>query len=532
MMFRSLLTPPGRGWLSPLRIVLLYALAGGVWIRFSDHLIGAFEHDPEIMTRLQTYKGWFFILATALLLYWLILKYTSTVSSKDEQIQISEDRLVYRTLHDELTGLPNRTFFLNLMEEKILLCREGAECDYFVLYLDLDRFKVVNDSLGHLVGDRLLSAVAVRLREHLTPASILARLGGDEFAILAMGRATAVECIRLATQINDSLRRPFVVDGVELAVTSSIGAVMCSCEYKRPEHILRDADAAMHRAKDQGRGRIEIFQARMHEKAMRTLTLESDLRKALASGELLLNYQPIVSLADMRAVGAEALIRWRRPEGLMVVPNEFIPLAEDTGLIIEIGRFAFEQACRCRKELGKQEGFPPDFFVSVNVAASQLTQSDFTAEVETILAATGASPAWMKFEITESGAMDNAPEIVQIFGRLTAMGFGLALDDFGTGYSSLSYLRRFPLTTLKVDQSFIRGLEASPENQLIVRAIITLAHSLNLNVVAEGVETEAARQVLLDSGCEYGQGYHLSRPLAPDDLAGWLATSLRPIPGL
>jgi EAL domain-containing protein (putative c-di-GMP-specific phosphodiesterase class I) len=229
-------------------------------------------------------------------------------------------------------------------------------------------------------------------------------------------------------------------------------------------------------------------------------------------------------------VGAEALIRWRRPEGMLMVPNEFIPLAEDTGLIIDIGRFAFDQACRCRKELEKVEGLPPGFFLSVNVAATQLTQSDFTATVEAILASTGTSPSTMKFEITESGAMGNAPEFAQIFGRLKDMGFGLALDDFGTGYSSLSYLRRFPLTTLKVDQSFIRGLEASPENQLIVRAIITLAHSLNLNVVAEGVETEEACRILLDSGCEFGQGFHLSRPLKIDDLPAWLSGALRPAP--
>ncbi|MGB7212861.1 MAG: EAL domain-containing protein [Gemmatimonadales bacterium] len=423
-----------------------------------------------------------------------------------------EEQLLHDAFHDPLTGLPNRALFMDRIGHAI---RRGRRSDSrsAVLFLDLDRFKVVNDSLGHVHGDQLLVAIARRLEDCIRPGDTVGRLGGDEFVVLldeVPGTAGAEE---VAERIQLALSAPFELAGQEVYATASIGIAISVTGHERAEELLRDADTAMYDAKAQGKATHRVFQAGMHSHALKQLQLEADLRRALDRGELVLFYQPIVSLAHGRVTGFEALVRWRHPERGFLGPEEFIPLAEETGLIDRIGQWVMGEACRAlRGWLDRNPTYGP-LSVSVNLSARQFQRPELVAEVAAVLAEVALPPGALRLEITEGTIMGQAESSVAVLRGLKQAGVQVQVDDFGTGYSSLSYLQRFQLDALKIDRSFVGELGNPGENPEIVRTIITLAKNLGMAVIAEGVETPRQRTMLQQFGCDYVQGWLFSHPL-------------------
>jgi diguanylate cyclase (GGDEF)-like protein/PAS domain S-box-containing protein len=434
------------------------------------------------------------------------------VSSRVRTESVERDRLLHDAFHDSLTGLPNRALFLDRLEHRLALEKRRHKTSFCVLVLDIDRFKVINDSLGHVRGDELLIEVARRLQSCLRPADTVARLSGDEFTILLEDVPNASDARKVADRLQEELRVPFWLGTHEVFSGASIGIAHGSATYAHPEDILRDADTALYRAKAQGRGRCVEFDASMHDRAVELLQLETSLRRAVERNEFHLHYQPVVSLASGQIKGAEALLRWKHPERGLVPPMEFIPLAEETGLIVEIGAWVLREACRQMKEWQARLG-QPDLEIGVNLSSRQFQGPGLVAAVAEVLRATGLSPRCLRLEVTESLLMDKHPNVAQTMTELRAMGVRIDLDDFGTGYSSLSYLHQFPIDTLKIDRSFIQRLGATDDAQEIVNTILALASSLDMEVVAEGVETEQQLEQLRKMRCAYAQGYHLSRPV-------------------
>lgn len=427
----------------------------------------------------------------------------------------SKEHFRHAAFHDLLTGLPNRALFTERL--KFLTGREQQEAgqDLFaVLFLDLDRFKNINDSLGHAYGDQLLVATAQRLRACLGRKDMVARFGGDEFAILLEGIREAGEAVRVAERIQSELSAPLHLGNQEAFTTASIGIALSSTGYVHPDEVLRDADTAMYRAKEGGKARHEMFDKMMHARALSLMQLETDLRRAVEREEFLVHYQPVVSLETGVLTGFEALVRWRHPERGLISPAEFIPVAEDTGLIIAVGEYVLREACRQICSWQQQELISSNLTLSVNLSGRQLTQPNLIEQVTRILRETEFHPQCLKLEITESVVMENAELAARMLAQLRALGLQLSIDDFGTGYSSLSYLHRFPVNILKVDRSFVSRINSGDENLEIVRTIVSLAHNLDMEVVAEGIETSAQLEQLKMLGCEYGQGYLFSKPLA------------------
>lgn len=427
--------------------------------------------------------------------------------------KLADERLARDALHDPLTGLPNRALFTGLLKRTMARTRRSEQRRYAVLFLDLDRFKVVNDSLGHIYGDRLLLAVAGRLEICMRPGDTIARLGGDEFTVLLDDIADASDATRVADRIERELKRPIQLDGHEVTTSASIGIAFGDPGYRQPEDVIRDADLAMYRAKSQGQARYEVFDKAMHERAMSALQLEADLRRALARGEFRLFYQPIVSLRTGKISGFEALVRWQHPERGLLYPSEFIPIAEETRMIVPLGTWVLREACQQLREWQKSFPTEPALTMSVNLSPMQLQQHNLVETVLEILHRADLEPRSLKLEITEGVLMGSAERHVEVVRRLAQAGVQVLIDDFGTGHSSLSYLQRFSVATLKIDQSFITGLGAVAKNLEIVRSIISLARALGLTVVAEGVETEAQQHYLRDLQCEEVQGHLFYQPV-------------------
>ncbi len=428
----------------------------------------------------------------------------------------AEERLLQDALKDGLTGLSNRNLITHRLHQAIERQQRQPERCFAVLFLDLDRFKNVNDSLGHTTGDRLLIECGRRLGLCCRPNDTLARLGGDEFVLLLEDIDDATDAIRVADRIQRQFATPFVIDAYELFMNCSIGIALSGPGYRHPDELLRDADTAMYRAKADGKACYALFDADMHHRAVAALDMESNLRRAIDRRDFVLYYQPVIALDSGHIAGFEALIRWPRGEHGIVSPAEFIPLAEETGLILAIGRWAIREACRQLREWQAQAPQLAELTVGVNLSARQFSEESLVDQVADALADTGLPAACLKLEITESVLMVNAQLALAKLGRLRAMGIRVSIDDFGTGYSSLSYLQRFPIDSLKIDQSFIHGLETTREGAEIVRAILNLGQALRLEVIAEGTESPAQVDALRAMGCPYAQGYHFSRPLPAD----------------
>ncbi|MEW6613729.1 MAG: EAL domain-containing protein, partial [Pseudomonadota bacterium] len=382
-----------------------------------------------------------------------------------------------------------------------------------VFFLDLDRFKVINEALGHQTGDRLLKAATKRLAACITADDVVARLGGDEFALIQTQVAHVDDATTLAQQLIDAFSRPFLLDGQEIHTSISIGITIYPFDDSDPDHLLKNADMAMYRAKREGRSQYHFYTADMNTQTQTRMTLEKDLRRALTRREFLLNYQPQVDLRSGRIMGMEALLRWQKPGRGMVSPAEFIPVAEDSGLILPIGEWVLREAC-AQNKIWQDAGLPP-LRVTINISARQFGPNGGSVvdTVDQVLRETGLAPAYLELELTESLIMANPEHAAVVLHQLKEMGVGLAIDDFGTGYSSLSYLKRFPIDKLKIDRSFVRDITVDPSDAAIVNAVISLGHSLNLKVIAEGVETADQLAYLQQQACDGIQGYYFSRPL-------------------
>jgi diguanylate cyclase (GGDEF)-like protein/PAS domain S-box-containing protein len=429
----------------------------------------------------------------------------------------ADQALRYRVLHDSLTGLPNRLSFVDALGEALgKAAISGSPVG--ILFLDLDHFKLINDSLGHHAGDALLRAVAPRLRAHLRPGDVVARFGGDEFGILIDRLADEGEAVAIADRVAAAFTQPFSIDGVDHFVSASIGVAVARASEERTvnaELLIRDADAAMYRAKEGGRARVVLFDAEMRAGAVRRLEVERELRHALDRDELALFYQPVVNLRSGEITGLEALVRWRHPERGILDPAEFVSIAEDSGLIEPIGRWVQERACRQALEWHQLRPDSRPFDVAVNLSARQVAHRELAATVQEILARTGLDPVHLRLEITESVLVEESTTAIASLEALNELGVRLVLDDFGTGYSSLAYLNRFPFQALKIDRSFVDALGIEQEATAIVEAVIGMARALSLEVIAEGVESEVQLSELQRLGCDYAQG-HLFQAAMPE----------------
>lgn len=427
--------------------------------------------------------------------------------------QRAEKQLMHNAFHDALTGLPNRAFFMDRLERVVAYGKRHEDYLFAVLFLDLDRFKVINDSLGHLFGDQLLLGIARRLKTCLRPTDTVARLGGDEFTILLEDIEDVSDAIRVADRLQAELTLPFDLDGQSVFTSASIGIALSVTGYNQPEELLRDADIAMYRAKALGKARYEIFNTEMHARAVARLQLETDLRLAVQRQEFRLQYQPIVSLETGIITGFEALVRWQHPQHGLIYPDEFIPVAEEAGLIIPIDRWVLREACRQTRIW--QEQFPKNlpFTISVNLCRNQFAQSDLIKHIHQILEETDLDASSLRLEITEKVLMENGDSAIAILSQLRNIGIKLYIDDFGTGYSSLGRLHHFPINVLKIDRSFVSRIGVAQGNLEIAETIVTLAQKLGVDVIAEGVETVEQLVQLRRLKCEYGQGHFFSGPL-------------------
>lgn len=443
----------------------------------------------------------------------------------------SRERLEHQAFHDPLTGLPNRLLFHDRLQVAMKRALRRRNYSFAVLYLDLDRFKVINDSLGHSVGDALLKVVGARLRECVREVDTVARFGGDEFGVLLEETATHGTAVRTARRIRTRLAEPVRIGQHEVFTTASIGIVLRTEHYNTPEELVRDADTAMYRAKEHGQSRFKVFNKRMREEALRLLVIETDLRRAVERREMRLHYQPVVALDDGVLHGVEALLRWKRGNGSEISPAEFVPVAEDTGLITTIGAFVLEEVC-AQLHHWHAAGLPPPEVVRVNISGRQFMQPGLPRAVETLLKSTGTDPRALLFEVTESVLVRHGSQAITVMAQLRELGIRLCLDDFGTGYSSLGYLKRLPVDSIKIDRGFVAGLEHDRDGQAIVRSIISLGLHLGLEVVAEGVETPVQAEILSALGCRYAQGYLYAPALAASELTVMLGrTSFPPAGG-
>ena len=438
-------------------------------------------------------------------------------SNLDLQIEITEhhrveEQLSYDGLHDALTGLANRTLFLDRLNQAIQYAKRRNEYKFAILFIDLDQFKVVNDSLGHLMGDQLLNLVVQRLRETLRPSDTLARFGGDEFEVLLDNTVDKNSVTIVAKKINEALHSSFTVENREVFITASIGIITNLVEYGRAEDILRDADIAMYQAKALGKDRYEIFDVKMRTLAFSRLELENEIRTGLQNREFQLYYQPIIFLESNRLTGFEALIRWLHPKRGLLLPVEFLSIAEESGLILPMGDWVLQEACLQFKRWHEKYPSLQNISVNVNISSRQFSHPNFIGKVTEALRTSGLKADTLKLEITEGVLISNYATANETFVKLQNLGIQFQIDDFGTGYSALGYLQHFPINAIKIDRSFVNEMAKGRKGTELVRAIISMAREMGMETIAEGIENEKQLGELKELSCGYGQGFLLSKP--------------------
>jgi diguanylate cyclase (GGDEF)-like protein/PAS domain S-box-containing protein len=481
----------------------------------SDHLNGVtphFQNEHRLMNKKQDYL-------------WVLSRGLAVRNTDGTSVRMAgsltdisgrkktEEQLIQNALYDNLTGLPNRALFMDRLQMAFVHNKRNTDHLFAILFLDLDRFKNINDSFGHLTGDKMLVLVAQRLRAHIRPDDTIARFGGDEFVVLLGNIKDESDATKIADRINNVLTEPFHLMHHDLYVAITIGIAISNHEYQQPEEILRDADTAMYHAKLRGKGSYLVFDKSMHTDALDRLEMEIDLRHAIEREEFVLYYQPIISLENRSIIGFEALVRWHHPQRGFLSPMEFIPLAEETGLIVPLSLWIIREACTQMLSWQRQSPHEPPLVISINISPVHFKNTAFVDQIRKILDETKLNPEHLALEITETVMMDNTDHIVAVFSELQDLGIKIHIDDFGTGYSSLSYLQRFPISTLKIDQSFIGRLTGTGKNTELVQSIINMAHNMKLRVIAEGVEKEENLKTLEFLKCEYAQGYLFSHPL-------------------
>ena len=488
----------------------------------------AYTTDARRTDRVANIGSVLALLVAAGLIAWLYWWYegarrvAATVVAEQNALRRSEELFRHQALHDSLTKLPNRPLFMDRLKHALDRVDRSTD-EIAVLFVDLDNFKLVNDSLGHKEGDRLLVSVARRLRECLRPGDTLARFGGDEFVILLEDVAGVDEATEVAERLAGRLQAPVMLRGQEVFVKASIGIVSSSPDGRHtdPEDLLSNADVAMYEAKKKGKAVYQVFHPDMGSRAAEHLQLAAEMNRAIERGEFRVHYQPLVELETGRISEVEALVRWEHPERGLLPPGEFLSLAEETGLILPIGRFVLREACREARELQRRYPSEPPLMLGVNLSARQFRQPDLIGEISETLEETGLDPRTLKLEITESVAVDDVESTVATLRELKEMGIVLAIDDFGTGYSSLAYIKRFPIDVLKIARPFVDGLGVDPEDTALVRATIAFAKALKLAVTGEGIETAEQLVQLRALGCDTGQGYYFAKPL-PGEAVGEL----------
>lgn len=494
------------------RSAVIYLVLALLWIYTSDRMLAALIANQTELTHWQTGKGWLFVLGSAALIFLLVRRALTSYQQTATTLRESEER--YRT-HDKLTGLANRALLHDRLGQSIRFARRSERL-VAVLLLDLDRFKVINDSLGHSFGDELLCHAARRLEQAVREADTVARMGGDEFVVLLAEVAGEEDVGPVAKKLLEELTRSFLVGGREITVTASLGISLYPRDGTDSETLVRNADIAMYQAKEEGDD-FRFYSPEMNLRAHETLELEADLRRALERGEMCLHYQPEIDLTSGRIVGAEALLRWQHPQRGMISPAVFIPLAEETGLILALGEWVLTSVC-AQIRSWQAQGLPA-VPVAVNLSARQFRKNDLAETVRLILHQSGLDPRLLKLELTESMIMQEPPAATATMQQLKRLGVGLALDDFGTGYSSLNYLRRFPVDVLKIDRSFISDVASDPSAAAVATSIVAIAHSLGLQAIAEGVETREQLDFLCRCGCDSCQGFYFSRPVPAEEFA-------------
>jgi diguanylate cyclase (GGDEF)-like protein/PAS domain S-box-containing protein len=438
-----------------------------------------------------------------------------------------ERQLRFDALHDGLTGLANRAFFTEYLQKNIERAKRERKDLFAVLFLDFDRFKVINDSYGHNEGDNLLKQIGQRLQSTMRSGDLVARLGGDEFTILVNNLGDPSVASLIAEHIQSTLEIPFEIGGSKIFISASIGIALSTIRYETAEDMMRDADIAMYRAKFKGKAQYQVFDQTMHEQALSQMRMETEMHQAIEREEFLLHYQPIINLKTDALIGFEALVRWKHKTHGMLSPLQFIGAAEDTGLILPLGQWILRESCRQMRRWQERNPAASGLAVTVNLSSKQFLQPDLAKQITATLEETGLDPHCLKLEITESHLMENTEMAAQTIGSLRAMGVELSIDDFGTGYSSLSYLHRLPVSYLKIDRSFITQMIESEGNSEIVRTIIKLTQNLKMKVIAEGIETNQQLTQLKGLNCEYGQGYLFAEPMEAKAAETFIARSLK-----
>ena len=487
----------------------------------ADYITKPF-HVEEVLARVQNQLA---IITAQQTIHHLNAQLEERVKERTQQLEIANSQLSEMAFCDLLTQLPNRALLMERLQEAMSQQQANPENQFAILYLDCDRFKIVNDSLGHQAGDELLVAIARRLKSILRQEDLLARMGGDEFVVLLSNLAEPHTATQVAARILNSFGLPICLRERDVFVSFSIGIVLGHSTDHSPEDLLRDADTAMYQAKALGKDQYQIFEPSMYQTVCHRLQLETDLRKAIRHKEFALHYQPIIELETRTIVGAEALIRWHHPTQGLVSPEKFIPIAEETGFILKLGRWALREACYQLRNWQKQHIVNASFCISVNVSAYQFAQPDFVKQIDEILAETQLDPQCLKLEITETVIIQNLSSAADVICRLQERSIQLSIDDFGTGYSSLSYLHSFPVDNLKIDRSFIQRLHQEESNLGLLTAIVQIAKTMGMNLIAEGIETSEQFIQLKLLGCQFGQGYLFSEPLPPEGMANLLFVS-------